>query len=125
VSSVVARAARRVVSSCRQPAADLALATIVLAGIACDAHAPPHGVEETCAFACAAKAPECTFAECQRGCNLALDRLVEGETSGVLTCVVRQIDSCGDRVWAHCAARVGPYADGGPPPPATQETDPP
>jgi hypothetical protein len=90
---------------------------------ACDAHAPPHGVEETCAAACEAKAPGCTIAECQRGCNLVVDRLVEGETAGVLTCVVMSVDSCGDRVWAHCAARVGPHADGGPPAPSGAQGD--
>ena len=123
MKSLLGRAMGRVVSSWPRGEALLGVAFSVLAG-ACDAHAPPHGVEETCAVACEAKAPGCSTAECQRGCNLVVDRLVEGETAGVLTCVEKSVDSCGDRVWAHCAARIGPHADGGPPPPAATEIEP-
>ncbi|MGH7439588.1 MAG: hypothetical protein ACRENE_28190 [Polyangiaceae bacterium] len=55
---------------------------------------------------------------CARGCNLVIDRLVEREGDGVVTCVARTQGDCGDRTWARCAAHVGPHVDGGPPPPS-------
>jgi hypothetical protein len=47
-----------------------------------------------------------------------IDRLVERQGEPVLACVAASTGACDDRTWARCAARVGPHADGGPPPPA-------
>ncbi|AKU94624.1 hypothetical protein AKJ09_01288 [Labilithrix luteola] len=79
--------------------------------------------------ACTAKCEEmasrqCSPAECARGCEFILDRLVEGESKNVLACVARTDRRCGDVLWAHCATHIGPHADGGPPgppPPADDE----
>ena len=70
-----------------------------------------------CAQACGARAPACKKEECYRGCNLILDRLAEGEGDGIIACVGLATTACDDRAWAHCAARVGAHADGGPPAP--------
>ena len=59
----------------------------------------------------------CTHHQCSRGCNLILDRLAEGEGDRVLDCVANTVHACDDRAWAHCAARIGVHADGGPPAP--------
>ena len=89
-----------------------------LASAACNSTSPPSGPEATCAHACGARAPECKREECGRGCNLILDRLAEGEGDRVIACVAKTAHTCDDRAWAHCAARTGPHADGGPPAPA-------
>jgi hypothetical protein len=84
---------------------------------ACFVHDPPHGVEETCAVACEANASRCTVEECRRGCNMVIDRLVEGEMGAVLACIASSSAKCGDVAWARCGARIGPHSDGGPPAP--------
>ena len=59
----------------------------------------------------------CDEAACARGCDLASDRVVERQDSLVRACVKRVATKharCDDAVWATCAVRVGPYADGGP-----------
>lgn len=85
------------------------------------AEAPPDGPERACTEVCAARASRCTARECLRGCNLVLDRLVEHEGTHVVACVAQAEGPCGDRAWSACAARVGPHADGGPPPPASRD----
>lgn len=94
-------------------ASGLALAALA----ACPAPArPPHPVD-TCAATCAAKAgAACSEAECARGCELVLDRVVERQAEGIVACVARSRRRCTDAAWAECAALVGPHADGGPPP---------
>ena len=37
--------------------------------------------------------------------------------AAVIACVARNPRRCTDVVWADCAARIGPHADGGPPAP--------
>ena len=90
-------------------------ALVVLA--ACNSKEPPSGPEAICASACEANASQCTRHQCARGCNLILDRLAEGEGDHVIDCVAKTAQTCDDRAWAHCAARVGVHADGGPPAP--------
>jgi hypothetical protein len=89
-----------------------------VAGVAaCQAEAPPRGLEATCAKACEVQASQCSPHQCRRGCNLVLDRLAENEGDRVLACITSAKAACDDRAWAHCATRIGPHADGGPPPP--------
>ena len=86
----------------------------------------PDGPEGTCAKACESRTDRrCEARQCSRGCNLVLDRLLEHEGEHVLACVASRSPAlgCGDRTWAGCAARIGPHADGGPPPPAPAATD--
>ena len=85
--------------------------------LGCNVRDPPRGPEQVCADACASRAERCSRAECSRGCNLVLDRLVEHEGGHVIACVARGRGACDDRAWARCATRVGPHADGGPPAP--------
>jgi hypothetical protein len=61
--------------------------------------------------------------QCARGCNLVLDRLAEREGDRVLACVAASAVACDDRLWSRCATRIGPHADGGPPPPAPPADD--
>jgi hypothetical protein len=84
----------------------------------CPAAAPPRGPEQDCVEACASRAHQCGEVQCARGCNLVIDRLVERQGEPVLACVAASTGACDDRAWARCATRVGPHADGGPPPPA-------
>jgi hypothetical protein len=78
---------------------------------------PPTGPEAACLKECAERAPNCGRSQCARGCNLIVDRLAEHEGAAVVTCVARVGGPCDDRAWAHCGARVGVHADGGPPAP--------
>ena len=85
---------------------------------------PVAGPEANCAEACARRAPSCGDAECARGCRVALDRLVEREQREVIACVARESKKgCDDMTFAFCAARSGPYADGGPAPPKPPSDD--
>jgi hypothetical protein len=84
---------------------------------ACQVESPPRGLEATCAKACEVRASQCTAHECRRGCNLVVDRLAENEGDVVLACISSAKASCDDGAWAHCATRIGPHADGGPPAP--------
>ena len=109
---------------------------VVLAVIALSAGLPPllgcgRALEpasrpiDTCRQGCKAKASrQCSEAECERGCEFILDRIVEKESDNVLACVARNPRRCTDVVWADCAARIGVHADGGPPaPPPPKEDD--
>jgi hypothetical protein len=91
-------------------------AALAVMAVSCQAEAPPRGPEEACAKACSIKAKNCTIHECERGCNLVMDRLLEHEGGLVIACIERQ-KTCDDRAWSHCATLVGPHADGGPPAP--------
>lgn len=84
--------------------------------------APTPGPESRCAAACVAQAHACAAAPCLRGCRLVLDKLVEHEGAHVLACVARAA-KCDDATFADCAARTGPYLDGGPPPPRPPSAD--
>jgi len=86
---------------------------LVLAAACTGAHSPPHP-DEACAATCAERIARCDKTECERGCGLALDRLVEDEGAVVLSCVEKSTAVCDDWLWAECAARVGPHKDGGP-----------
>lgn len=92
------------------------LSAVSLAIVGCPAASrPPHPIEQ-CAEVCHKKAgAACSEAECARGCELVLDRIVERESSHVVACVARSRKRCTDTAWAECAALVGPHADGGPP----------
>jgi len=99
-------------------------AALLFAGAtACAPQAPPTGPEELCIRACETRVAGCTPRACRRGCNLAVDRLLQREGDGLLACVSRTgglpsgEPACSERVWARCATLVGPYADGGPPAP--------
>lgn len=93
----------------------------VAAAPACRAMSPANGPDSTCQAACRERAASvCNNTECGRGCNLVLDRIIEHEGNNVVACVSRSTRGCTDTVWAECAARVGPRADGGPPPPVTE-----
>ncbi|MGO8999244.1 MAG: hypothetical protein ACLQVI_38455 [Polyangiaceae bacterium] len=101
--------------------APFALATL----LACAPEAPTPGPEARCADTCVAKAHACTAAQCARGCRIVLDRLVEHEGASVLACVARAKapHACDDMTFADCAARSGPYANGGPAPPRPPSDD--
>ena len=90
----------------------------VVAVTACHALEPSSKPIDACVKSCTARASrECSDAECARGCEFILDRLVEKEMNNVIACVARTPRRCSDVVWAECAARIGVHADGGPPPP--------
>ena len=92
--------------------------------VACRAVEPSNRLVASCEAKCNKRiSRECTEAECNRGCEFILDRLVERETDGVLACVAKNTRRCGDIVWADCAARVGEHADGGPGAPPTPKDD--
>ncbi len=89
-----------------------------------ETNGPPPGPEASCADACRARAPSCSDVQCARGCRVMLDRLVEHEQPGLIACVARSsAKRCDESVFAECAARVGPFADGGPPPPKPPSDD--
>lgn len=96
--------------------------------VGCAAVAPKNRVLADCEDRCRRDAAAvCTESDCMRGCRFSLDRLVEREGPKVVACVAAQKTAekgCGDRVFAECAAKVGPYANGGPPaPPAFADPD--
>lgn len=96
-----------------------------LSSASCRVFEPSNKPIDTCRRSCNSKAKtQCTEAQCERGCEFILDRLVEREGDRVLGCVAASPRRCTDVVWADCAARVGVHADGGPPaPPPPQEED--
>lgn len=100
---------------------------LLLVLAACQVESPPRGLEATCAKSCEGRASQCSSHQCNRGCNLAIDRLAEGQGDNVLACVARTRQSCDDHTWARCATLIGVHADGGPPapppPPDIVETD--
>jgi hypothetical protein len=94
------------------------LVAAFVAFAACDKPTtPPTGPESICATSCKLHVPVCAEEGCWRGCNLILDRLAEHEGDNVIACVAKTAKVCDDHAWAHCAARVGIHADGGPPAP--------
>lgn len=107
---------------------------VVLAGLAVAVLAPMAGCGRAlepanrpvdgCVRSCQRRASrQCSLAECERGCEFIIDRIVEKEGDNVLACVARNQRRCSDVVWADCAARVGVHADGGPPPPPPPRDD--
>ncbi len=94
------------------------LAFLVAAPFACRVFEPANKPIDGCRAECEAKAKrQCTDAQCERGCEMILDRIVERESRNVIACVARSPRRCTDVVWADCASQVGPHADGGPPGP--------
>lgn len=97
----------------------MAALTGVLVVAACRTREPKTPAAK-CQEQCEARAGEqCTAAECERGCEFILDRLVEHEGENVIACMAKTRRRCSDVVWAECAAHVGPHADGGPPAPVS------
>ena len=85
---------------------------------------PENRPLDGCRRSCNARlSRNCSDAECARGCEFILDRILEKESDNVLACVGRTPRRCSDVVWADCAVRVGVHADGGPPvaPPLPEE----
>ena len=100
-------------------AAIATIGLVVLPGAsACRALDPSNKPVDACVQACNARASrQCSDAECARGCEFVLDRLVEKEMNVVVGCVARGARRCADVVWAECATHVGVHSDGGPPAP--------
>lgn len=103
----------------------VAFALVLLAIVACRVTEPTNRPIERCVHSCVAKAKrQCSEAECERGCEFILDRIIEHEGDNVIACVAKNARRCNDGVWADCAAKIGFHADGGPPappPPAEDE----
>lgn len=107
------------------------IASVVLVGLAvglssasCRVFEPSNKPIDACRRSCETKAKkQCTETQCERGCEMILDRLVEREGERVIGCVAASPRRCTDVVWADCAAKVGVHADGGPPgpPPPPEE----
>jgi hypothetical protein len=97
--------------------------------LACQMQSSPPRPDDLCVHTCVTTIPQCTETGCTRGCQLSLDRLIEPEGDHVLACVRKGVTSaapnsygyvlCDDALWASCAARIGPHADGGPPAPVS------
>jgi hypothetical protein len=91
---------------------------------ACRALEPPTKPENVCIQACVDRAAACTEGECRTGCRLALDRMIEHEGDHVVACVSSaKKRKCDHWLWAECAAKIGPHADGGPPAPPPPKDD--
>ena len=102
----------------------LALLLVLFLVVSCHALEPSNKPIDACLKACSAHAARsCSDAECARGCEFILDRLVENEMRNVIACVGRTPRRCSDMVWADCAAHVGIHADGGPPAPPPPSDD--
>lgn len=103
------------------------LSLLALTLLACRALEPSNRPLDVCRRSCERKAKlQCSHAECERGCEFILDRLIEREGDRVIDCVASGQRRCSDVVWADCATRIGPHVDGGPPappPPAEEEDD--
>jgi hypothetical protein len=85
---------------------------------------PSNKPVDGCVKRCTERASKhCSLAECERGCEFILDRILEKESDNVLACIARTSRRCTDVVWADCATKVGIHADGGPPeaPPLPEE----
>jgi len=96
----------------------LSTACFVLMNVACRALEPNSKPIDACLKSCGKKlTKQCNEQQCERGCEFILDRLVEREGENVIACVASTPRKCTDVVWADCAAKIGPHADGGPPGP--------
>jgi hypothetical protein len=93
--------------------------------LSCRITEPSNKPIDGCKKSCEAKASrQCTAAECERGCEFIIDRIIEREGERVIACVASGTRRCTDVVWADCATTIGVHADGGPPappPPAEEE----
>lgn len=105
--------------------AGVAIASMTFGVGACGrALEPANKPIDGCVKSCNARASrQCSEAECMRGCEFILDRIVEKEGDNVIACVARTSRRCTDVVWADCAAKVGVHADGGPPAPSAPEDE--
>ncbi len=103
----------------------VAVAALLAVLASCRALEPKNRPLDTCEASCNARASrQCSEAECARGCEFILDRLIEREGDAVIKCVASASRRCTDVVWADCAAKIGVHADGGPPaPPPPPEDD--
>ena len=92
----------------------LALVSFVAVAALVGCPEPKDRPDVACADACKVQlARICEPHDCERGCAFVLDRLAEHEQTTVLDCM-KPKQACDDNVWAECAVRVGPHADGGP-----------
>lgn len=89
------------------PGRALAVSVFALAGAlvfssaSCRVFEPSNKPIDGCRRSCEAKAKrQCTDAQCERGCELILDRLVEREGENVIACVASSPRRCTDVVWA-------------------------
>ena len=101
------------------------VAVSVRGAFGCRVFGPSNRPIEACMRTCNKYASkQCNEAQCERGCEFVLDRLVENEGDRIIACIASSPRRCTDVVWADCAVRVGPHADGGPPaPPPPIEED--
>jgi hypothetical protein len=107
---------------CQVPLLILALGMAIPS--ACRAVEPSNRPLDACQRSCEKKAArQCSEHQCQRGCEMILDRLVEREGDAVIGCIASSPRRCTDVVWADCASRVGAHADGGPPGPPPPEEE--
>lgn len=111
--------------TCRASAiVGVGVVTVLAPIAACHSFEPPNRPLDTCRRSCESRAArQCSAGECARGCEFILDRLVEREGDNVIACVARGSRRCTDAVWADCAAKIGPHADGGPPAPPPPSDD--
>ena len=104
----------------------LSLVVVLVPVMACRAMEPTNKAIDGCIKRCTQKASRnCSEGECERGCEMILDRIIERESHHVIACVARQTRRCADVVWAECASNIGAHADGGPPgpPPPAEDWD--
>lgn len=100
----------------------LVLLSVMAMGLACRAVSPTARPEEACQITCHERDKNCSASDCERGCLFVLDRLVNLEGNRIIDCVGKR-KLCDDRSWAECAARTGPFVDGGPPAPPPPDDD--
>lgn len=97
------------------------LVALVVTAASCHSLAPPNGPDSSCQRACHDRLGHlCNATQCERGCHLILDRVIEHESDTVLACLAKSTRECSETVWSECAARIGPRTDGGPPAPTTE-----
>jgi hypothetical protein len=97
---------------------------VIVIAWSCRATEPANRPLDRCRASCEAKAKrQCTAAQCERGCEMILDRILEREGENVIRCVAKGPRICTDVVWADCATHIGVHADGGPPAPAPAPDD--
>lgn len=102
----------------------LSLLVVLVPVMACRAMEPTNKAIDGCIKRCTQKASRnCSEGECERGCEMILDRIIERESHHVIACVARQSRRCADVVWAECASNIGAHADGGPPAPPPPADD--